>query len=184
MDRATAQLNQQGWSVQNVAGAIIAPGMWLIILLEAWLLAIILMQFFGGEEQPLDEKKHRRSFYLAAYALIPQAIQEVLRGVILVFKDPTQIGNVLTLAEYAEATEISFSLLSLFDISGLPGIVEYILFNLTNPFFLWALAIGLFGGISVYRIKAGKMGMALGVMVLIFGLQAQLLRLIQGGFGG
>ena len=182
--RANEQLNRQGLSFQIVFGVIFGAGIWLIVLVEAWFLAIILLQFLGGEEQSLDEKKHRRSFYLASYALIPLALQELIKGVILVFKDPAEIGNVLTLAEYGEATEVSLSLLSLFDLSELPGIIEYLVYNLTNPFFLWALVVGLFGGVAIYRVKAGKMSIALAVIVVLFGLQAQLLNLIQGGFGG
>ena len=152
---------------------------WIALIFELRLFGILLMQFFGGEEAQLDGKKHRRSLYLASYALIPVAFQEAVRGIILSFKDPQNIGNVLTIEKYREATGLSMSLLSLFELSAIPRFAEYIALSLTNPFYLWALAIALLGGHSVYKIKTFKMAAALAIIIIFLSLQNQLIDTVQ-----
>jgi hypothetical protein len=173
-----------GMGVMMVVGLILSASIWPLFVLEVWFLGIILMQFLGGEEKPIGEKKHRRSLYLALYALIPLALQALAKGAVFYFKDPSDIGSVLTLAEYMEAAEVSFSLVALLGVGELSGFLKYLLHNLTNPFCLWSLSVAIFGGKSVFAVRSGKMLIAVSVIFVLIGLQSQLLTMITGVFGG
>ena len=171
-------------SVMMVVRLVFGPAIWLAFVLEVWFLGIILMQFFGGEEKPVGTKKHRRSLYLALYGVAPLAFQALIRGLVYFFKDPTAIGNVLTLDEYMEAAEVSFSLIALLGIGGLAGFAKYLAHNLTNPFCLWALAVAFFGGRSVFAVRSRKIALAVFVIFVLVGLQGRLFTMITGMFGG
>ena len=170
--------------VMLVAGLVFSSAVWALFVLEIWFLSIILMQFLGGEEQPIGEKKHRRSLYLALYAIIPLALQALVRGIVYYFKDPADISSALSLSEYMEAAEVSFSLLGLVHAGGLAGFAKYAAQNLTNPFCLWTLAVAYFGGRSVFGISRIKMLIAVAVVFVLVGLQNTLFAMIPNMFGG
>ena len=169
---------------QMIFGTFFPALLRVLFVFEVWFLAILLMQFMGGEEVPLHEKKHRRSLYLSLYAVVPLAVQDLVRGIVLSFKDPEKAGNVLTIAEYQERTEISLSLLEIFRLPALPDFIDFMLYTVTNPFVLWSFAIALFGGRSVFRIQTGKMAIAIAIVFAVIGLQNQFFNMFQGTFGG
>jgi hypothetical protein len=172
-----------GGTAASIIGLIVSTALWFVLFIEIWLLGILLMQFLGGEETPVGEKKHRKSQFLSLYCLIPLSFQELARGIVYYFKDASAIGSVLTLGEYDLATRVSFSVLALFGVSGAGGLMGFLLLNVTNPFFLWTVAVALFGGKGVFRVGAGKMTIALAVIFVFVGIQGQLLAGIQTFFG-
>ncbi len=173
-----------GFSVVRIVSLIVGAALWPLFVLEVWFLGIILMQFFGGEEKPVGTKKHRRSLYLALYALCPLALEALMKGVVFYFKDPSDIGSVLTLSEYMEAAEVSFSLFALLDLGRVSGLIKYLVYNLTNPFCLWTLAVAVFGGRSVFAVRSGKIVITVSIIFVLIGLQGQLFAMITGVFGG
>ncbi len=173
-----------GIGVMMVAGLILSAAVWPLFVLEVWFLGIILMQFLGGEEKPVGAKKHRRSLCLALYAVLPLALQAVGKGVVYYFKDPADIGSVLTLREYTDAAEVSFSLFALLDIGAVSGFIKYLAGNLTNPFCLWSFAVAVFGGKNVFAVRSGKMAIAVSIIFVLIGLQSRLFAMITGVFGG
>ena len=173
-----------GFTVARIIGLVFGTAFWFLFLLELWLLSILLMQFLGGEETPVDTKKHRRSQILALYCLIPLGFQEAVRGVVYLFKDSAAIVNVLTLEEYDEATRISFSVLHLIGAGELPGFFGFLVSNVTNPFILWSATIAVLGARDVFKVGAGKSTICVAIVLVIIGLQNQLFSSIQGLFGG
>ncbi len=182
--RAEQSQGSGGMGVVMIIGLVLSAAIWPVFVLEVWFLGIILMQFFGGEEKPVGPKKHRRSLYLALYALIPLALQALAKGGVFFFKDPAEIGSVLTLADYMEAADVSFSLVAFLDIGMLSGFLKYLAHNLTNPFCLWSLAVAIFGGRSVFAVRSIKIVIAVSVIFVLIGLQSQLFSMITGVFGG
>ena len=174
----------QGSGGMMIVGIVLGSAIWPVFVVEVWFLGIILMQFFGGEEKPVGEKKHRRSLYLSLYALTPLALQALVKGVVFFFKDPAEIGSVLTLAEYMEASEVSFSLAAVLEIDGLSGFLKYLVHSITNPFCLWSLVIAIFGGRSVFSVRFSKITIAVIVIFILVGLQGQLFETVTGVFGG
>lgn len=182
--RAEQSQSTGSMPVVMIVGLVVGSGIWPVFVVEVWFLGIILMQFFGGEEKPVGEKKHRRSLYLSLYALIPLALQTLVKGLVFFFKDPADIGSVLTLAEYMEAAEVSFSLAAFLEIGGFSGFLKYLVHNITNPFCLWSLVVAIFGGRTVFSVRPVKIAMAVLVIFVLIGLQGQLFETIAGVFGG
>ena len=178
LERASS--NRVALAAALIAGLVFGSLSWLLLSFEIWLLNILLMQFLGGEESPIAQKKHRRSQYLSLYCLIPLGLQELLKGVVFFFKDANAIENVLTLQEYNAATRVSFSLITFFGIGELDGLVGFLLHGITNPFFLWVFLIAIFGGRSIFRIGTGKMVISLVITFTLIGVQNQLLGATQG----
>ena len=182
--RAQESQSSSGMNVVTIVGVVLGGAVWPVFVIEVWFLGILLMQFLGGEEKPVGEKKHRRSLYLALYALIPLALEALIKGVVFFFKDPADIRSVLTLADYMAETEVSFSLAAYLEITMLSGFLKYLAHNLTNPFCLWSLAVAIFGGRGVFAVPSIKAAFAVLVIFVLVGLQGQLFKMITGVFGG
>lgn len=182
--RALGTQNPGRFSLATALGLIAAAALWPLFVLEIWFLEIILMQFLGGEEKPLGNRKHRRSQYLVLFAIVPIALQVLVRGVVYAVKDPSTVGSVLTMEEYTAAVEVSFSLVALLGLRGLPGLAKYLVHNLTNPFCLWTLAVATFGGKSVFAVRIGRSLVMVSVVFVLIGLQNQLFAKISGFLGG
>jgi hypothetical protein len=184
IQRALGTQNADRLSPTTVIGLIVGAALWPLFVLEIWFLSIILMQFLGGEEKPVGDRKHRRSQYLALYCIAPVAFQALVRGLVYAAKDSSAVGSVLTMEEYMDAVEVSFSLVALLGVGRLPGFVEYLVHNLTNPFCLWTLAVATFGAKSVFAVRIGRSFLMVSVVFVVIGLQNQLFAKTVGFFGG
>jgi hypothetical protein len=85
--------------------------------------------------------------------------------VVLIFEDPQNYANVLTLTEFRSLSRVRFSPLTVAGLTDLEGVVGYLAYNLTDPFFLWMLAILWLGAASIYRLSRRK---ALGKVAVLF----------------
>lgn len=166
--------------------AVISTGIFsFLYVIEIWVILILAAPFFGADEEPLDGKKHKRSNYLAWYAAVPYGLTALSTGIILLFKDPASIGNVLTLQEYTRATDISFSLMSLIGTPDVHPLLRYLLVSLTNPIYLWGIVVIFLGSAVVLRIKeASKRFGLVAVVVGILALQTWLFEAIGTMFTG
>lgn len=175
---------QTAWIGYITAG--ITTGLFAYLyVLEIWVILILAAPFFGADEEPLDGKKHKRSNYLAFFAAIPYGLNALATGIILSFKDPSTIGNVLTLEEYTRQTDLSFSLVSLFGTPDIHPLLRYLLVNLTNPIYLWGLVVLFLGGRAVFKIKENsKLVGLVGVVFVILALQTWLFEAIGKVFTG
>jgi hypothetical protein len=155
---------------------IVSAGLFALLAAEIWALLNLLSQFFGGEEVKADGSKHGASLHLVLYAWFPLAFRELLRGVILIFEDPAHYANVLTLAEFRALSRVRFSPLDIAGLTGLDGLGGYLAYNLTDPFFLWMLAILWIGVASIYRLSRRKALGEVAVLLVILTAQHELLR--------
>lgn len=161
--------------VQSIT-LIFSAGLFTLLAMEIWALLNLLSQFFGGEEVKADGGKHGASLHLVLYAWFPLALRELLRGVVLAFENPAHYANVLTLQEYRTLSRIRFSPLAVAGLTDLEGLPGYLVFNLTDPFFLWMLAILYIGVASIYRISKRKSLGKMAVLLVILTVQHELLR--------
>jgi hypothetical protein len=147
-----------------------------ILLLEMWLVCTVVSQFFGGQE---DRHAHDRpSLTLFLIAFLPLAVRSLLQGIVLSFKNPDAAANALTLADYQAISAVRFDFYSLLSINGVPDFLAWIARFLTDPFFLWALAVVTLGGREVFRLPLKSAVAQSILLVLILSLQATLLKRI------
>ncbi len=137
-------------------GIVVRSLLFLLSPLLTWWLLVIFVQFLGGEEEKTEQGPHRNSRYLLWYAWIPLALRRLAEGVLIQFQDPAAAWSALNLEQYRRQSAVSFSLLSVIRLPDLPQIASYLLYNLTDPFFLWFLFIIAYGGKTVFRISQKK----------------------------
>ena len=180
-----ASLQNQSPVVAFVSAGAFVIAQWLLSIVQIWLLFILVPQFMGGEEQPVETRRHRRTQYLALFACVPLALQELLRGVVLSVMDPSRLANVTTLAELQRAAEVNFSIpfLAGLTLIGTPEVLRGVVFNLTNPFVLWAAYVLIWGGASVLRISRLKTAIAGAVVFALFTVEGALLAQVGRLFG-
>ena len=183
--RAREQISgSQGLWMRFVTSGITTGTSMFLYIIEIWVVILLASPFFGAVEDPIDGKKHKRSSYLAYYAAVPSGLNILATGIIFLLKDPASIDNVLTLEEYSRVTDLSFNLVSLFGTLDVHPLLKYLLDNLTNPLYLWGLAILYFGGRTVLRINGtSKMLMLVGVLVAVLALQSWLFVIISEAIG-
>ena len=124
----------------------------LLVVIETWFVCSILSQFFGGQEKRSGPLMRRPSFSLITTAFTPLAIRKLIEGILMSGRDPEAAANALTYSEYREMSRIHFDLYNFLGTLRLPYFFDYILRNLTDPFFLWFLFLLVLGGSRVYRI--------------------------------
>ncbi|MCG8454132.1 MAG: YIP1 family protein [Spirochaetales bacterium] len=158
----------------------------LLRVLILWGLISIVSRFLGGEETPLDGKKHRRTLYMVLYATIPVAISYVLSGLMMALKDPSAYANALTMKEYVRAMSASPNLYYLFAPTSLElwPFVEYLLKVLTDPFHWWAFIILFVGMKSLLRLNGAKCVFLLSLSVVVFGTFTAVSQSFASVFGG
>jgi hypothetical protein len=89
-------------------------------------------------------------------------------------RNPDAAANALTLADYRSLAEVKLDLYSLLGPLGIPPFFASIAKMLTDPFFLWTLAILWFGGKEVYRVKLSGAVLLSFLIVIVLSLQAAL----------
>lgn len=130
----------------------------LVFVLLTWLITIVMSRMLGGEETPLEEKKHRRTFYMNLYAAIPMAISGIIGGILILTKNPESYASILTMSDYIQEMQVTPSLYYIFRPAGFePGIfLGSLLATLTDPFMWWGYII-LFQGLkSILRLDGRK----------------------------
>jgi hypothetical protein len=184
--RALQSMQNQSPAIAFVTGGVFVVLQWLATVLQIWLLFILVPQFLGGEEQPVGSKRHRRTQYLAIFACVPLAVQDLLRGIVLSTMDPTRLANVTTLAQFQEAAEVNLSLLYLAGLTfrAVPALPRGLLLNLTNPFVLWAGYVLVWGGAAILRLTKAKAGLVSAIVLLLFSLEGAALAQLGRLFGG
>lgn len=150
----------------------------LITLIEAWFICSILSQFFGGQEKRSGPLIRRPSFSLIITTFTPLALRKLIEGILMSCKDPEFAANALTYSEYREVSRIHFDFFSMIGSLRLPYFFDYILRNLTDPFFLWFLFLLILGGSRVYQVPL-KHSIILSLLLMtVLGLQQTLLHTI------
>ena len=149
--------------VMTAAGIVFSGVGFILVLLELWLVSLVVAQFFGGQED--RHAGYRPSWKLFLVAFFPLALQKLAAGVVMSLRNPDAAANALTLADYR---------LSLLPFGNAHGFLASAGRMLTDPFFLWTLAILCLGGREVYRIRLkGALGLCL-VLVAALSLQSAL----------
>jgi hypothetical protein len=145
----------------------------LLVVIELCLVASVASQFFGGQEE--RRGKDRLSWTLFPVAFVPMALRKLVEGIVMSLRDPEVAGNALTLADYRRLSAVHFDLWSLLSLGQSNQFLSALGRLLTDPFFLWSLAILWFGGREVYRIPLRSSIFLSLVLVLVLGLQTALL---------
>ena len=161
--RIAERLTGNGNPVLNAVSITLSALVFVLIVLEVWVLISILSQFFGGQEQKLEGVKP--SLFLAAYAFIPLALRKLLEGIVMMLKDPRVASNALTLDAFRELSSVKFSLFAVFPLD-----------VLTDPFFLWTALILAFGSKDVFKIPLKNAITLAGILILLLAVQNHLLR--------
>jgi hypothetical protein len=172
--RIAENLIGNGNPILNAMSITLSSLVFILIVLEVWVLASILSQFFGGQEQKLEGAKP--SLFLAAYASIPLALRKLLEGIVMMLKDPRVASNALTLEAFRELSSVKFSLLAVFPLIGAGDWVRNLLDALTDPFFLWTALILAFGSKDVFKIPLKNAITLAGILILLLAVQNHLLR--------
>jgi len=156
--------------VMTAVGIAFAGVRFLLVLVEVWLVSLVAAQFFGGQEERGDGRRPSWTLFLVAF--VPLALRKLAAGVVMSLRNPDAAANALTLADYRTLSAARFDLLSLFPFGSAGGFAASAGRILTDPFFLWTLAILCLGGREVYRIRIkGALGLCL-VLVAALALQA------------
>jgi len=141
-----------------------------------WVYVMLFFRFIGGEEDPVEletkkgikVKKHRRSFYLAAYAFIPIAISAVINGIILISRNPDYYLNMLTMADLIEKMNAPLSLYTLLFNADLPLWIELFLNTFTSPFYWWFGYIMVMGSKEILRVPPKKSIILIIIYLLLY----------------
>jgi hypothetical protein len=158
----------------TAAFSIVAAGVgFLLVLGELWLASLVVTQFFGGDEERRGGR--RASVTLVLCAGVPLAARRFLAGLLAAVRGPQAALNSLTLEEYRSRSVVRLDLASLAGIDRLPPILTAAARLLTDPFVVWALAILVLGGRSVYRLSLRAAAGQVGVLVALLVLQSWLL---------
>jgi hypothetical protein len=144
----------------------------LLLVAETWLVSIVVSQFFGGQEE--RHGRDRPSWTLFLLAFLPLAIRKLLAGALMTLRNPDVAANALTFADYRRLSTVRFDFFSLLTTAGLPAFPAALARFLTDPFFLWTLAILCFGGREVFRIPLRSTVLMSLVLVVALSLQAAL----------
>ncbi len=164
-----AQTAQPPMAAAQAIGVVIQSLIFVLLSLVLWWLLIIFVQFLGGEEEKTHAGPHRNSKYLVTYAWIPLALRRLFEGLLVQLQDPSAAWSAANLADYRQASAVNFSPLALLRISGLPTPLTHLLYNLTDPFFLWFLFVIVYGGKTVFRLSMrGAVVLGGFVVVLLF----------------
>jgi hypothetical protein len=156
--------------VMTAAGIAFSGVGFLLVLVEVWLVSLVAAQFFGGQEE--RHQGRRPSWTLFLVAFLPLALRKLAAGVVMALRNPDAAANALTLSDYRALSAARFDLLSLLPFGDAHGFFASAGRMLTDPFFLWTLAILCLGGREVYRIRMkGALGLCL-VLVAALSLQS------------
>ena len=166
--------------VIQYVSVVITSGLFLIVPHFFWGLQTVAARFFGGEETAMDvdkkkktvTRKHRRSLFLSFFAYIPLGIYSLLAGLVIFFRNPDAMTNVLTMEELMTKMDVDFSLFGLFAGFEVPVFLDTLLSNLTNPFYWWFFFISFFGLKEIWRLKKAGIITILALWMLFTALYA------------
>jgi hypothetical protein len=181
-EQARARDRMVGSILGNQSGLFVAVGVvfsglfFLLLVIEMWLVCRIVTQFFGGQEERHGPDRPSLTLFLVSF--IPLGLRKVAEGLVLSTRTSEAASNALTLTEYRAASAVHFDLYSLLAPAGLPGLLTAVGRTLTDPFFLWTLALLVFGGRLIFRIPLkSAVGQTL-ILVALMALQTVLLKSI------
>jgi hypothetical protein len=161
-------------SAMMTAFGIVFSGVgFLLVLLEAWIVSTVASQFFGGQEEKTGRGRPSGTLFLVAW--FPLAFRRLLSGIIMSLRSPDAASNALTLADYRRVSGVRFDLYSLLHLPNVSAFLTAIGTMVTDPFFLWTLAIIWFGGREVYHMPLRSAVLLSVVLVVLLGLQSTLL---------
>jgi hypothetical protein len=159
--------------IMTSIGIAFSGGFFIVVLLEMWLVSIVVAQFIGGQEE--RHGRDRPSWTLFLLAFLPLALRRLLSGIVMSLRNPDVAANALTMADYRRLSAVHFDFYSLLSTDAVPVFLAALARFLTDPFFLWTLAIITFGGREVYRVPLKSALTLSGVLVVILSLQTALL---------
>lgn len=160
-------------AIMTSIGIAFSGGFFLLVLVEMWLVSIVASQFIGGQEE--RHGRDRPSWTLFLMAFLPLALRRLLSGVLMSLRNPDAAANALTIADYRRLSAVHFDFFSLLPLSHVPVFLAALARFITDPFFLWTLAIITFGGREVYRVPMKSALTLSAVLVVILSLQTALL---------
>jgi hypothetical protein len=148
--------------------------LFILLVLEAWLIYTILAQFFGAQEQRKEGR--RPTLYLLFYAFHPLALRKVLEGIVMLLRNPDSAANALTLQAFREASRVTFSLAAFLPAS-LRGTLPYnLLAFFTDPFLIWCFVVLVLGGRAIYRMPTKSAFAQAGILMVLLSIQNHFLR--------
>ena len=156
-----AKLNSPFNKIMGYIATSFSPLFRFISVLIFWGLQNISTRFFGGEEHQVSIqrkkgpviRKHHRSLVLSFLALLPLAIESLVKSLILVFRNPDYFLNVLSMQDLNQKMNIDISLSALLVNADMMFPVKTILSIITNPFYWWMFYICWFGMKEIWHIK-------------------------------
>lgn len=140
---------------------------WVILYFEMWLLVRLLVQFAGGEEQPIMGRPHRRSQYLVLAVLLPLVLSRLVEAAVLFGTGRGVYERVAAYEEYVQASTVSLSIVSVAGITPESELPAFLVTHITSPFVWWAAYVFVQGARFVYRLSAGP---SLAVAACLLGL--------------
>ncbi len=141
----------------------------LLVLLELWVVSVVVSQFFGGQEERHGGARPSWTLFLVAF--VPLALRKLAAGIVMSLRNPDAAANALTLADYRRLSAARFDLVSLLPFGDGRGFLESAARIVTDPFFLWSLAILCLGGREVFRIPLKSAAALCLVLVAVLALQ-------------
>jgi hypothetical protein len=160
-------------SIMTSIGIAVSGGFFLLVLVEIWLVSIVVAQFIGGQEE--RHGRDRPSWTLFLMSFVPLALRKLLSGILMSLRNPDAAANALTMADYQRLSAVHFDFFSLLPLQHVPVFLAAVGRFITDPFFLWTLAIIMFGGREVYRVPLKSAATLCVVLVVILSLQTALL---------
>jgi len=158
--------------IMTAAGIAISGLGFLLVLLELWLVSAVVSQFFGGQEERGGGARPSWTLFLVAF--IPLALRKLASGIVMSVRNPDAAANALTLADYRTLSIARFDLVSLLPFGGRTGFPMAMARMLTDPFFLWALAILCLGGREIFRVPLRSAAAICLILVAVLALQSTL----------
>jgi hypothetical protein len=167
--RAARTFGPLGIGIQLVQDA----ARWVLLFLELWLLLRLLTQFAGGEEQEIEGRPRAGSRYLVLFSLLPPALAQLAKGVVLSLSGGSAFEAAATYTEFRAAATVQLSLLSVagVDLTRLPPVWSFLISNATNPFVWWAGYILVVGSSVVFRMSAGRSSLVAAALLPLLALQ-------------
>lgn len=153
--------------VVQAVQVVIQSGFFVLSAVVTRLLLAVFVPFLGGEEAHAGGVAGSGSRYLVYYAWMPLALRRFAQGIVIHLQNPADAWNALSYASYRSQSAVSFSVFSLLNLYAVPAPLLYLLYSLTDPFYLWTLYIIVLGGGAVYRLSRKASFVAAGFVFLL-----------------
>lgn len=105
-------------------------------------------------------------------AHLPVLFYSLAASLVIAFRNPDSLTNVLTMDDLIAKMDVDFSLFGLLVSAKLPIFLDTVFSTVTNPFYWWMFFIAWFGLKEVWRLKRAGIITILALWVLFNGFWA------------